>query len=1033
MSGVIAWWARNPVAANLLMLGILLAGFLGFGQIDKEAFPQIKDNKLQIEVVWNGASAEEVESQVVSRIEDAVESVIGVTGIFSTAANGGGSVVVAADNIADLNAFSNDVKNAVDGITSMPRDIENPQISRVEYREELARVAVVGDIGDKALAQLGRDLRDDLSTKPYVSNVDLYGYRREEVSITVSERSLREFKLTFDDVSRAINASSINVSTGRIKTATGDVQLRSINLADTADDFKKIVIRQTAAGAEVTLGDVATVEDGLEERDLVVRVNGRPAVLLSVESTQQGVQIVKMSESLHEWLRETNRVLPEGVEVVLWFDEADVFTSRMGLLGNSALLGLILVFVILSLALHPTVALWVAGGIGVAYVGTFAFLPMLDVSLNVISTFALLLVLGIVVDDAIIVGESVHSVTEEGLKGSEAAAVGTQRVARPVFFAVVTTIVAFLPWAFTSGIDAQMDRVMSIVIAVALCVSMVEAFWILPTHLRDLNLEQRPGRFASWRAGVSEGYARFATERFKPFLEGAIEQRYTTVAIFISIGLFGQQLLSTGFVGQSFFPEVASEEVSVEVTLPAGMPLEVSKRLLDTIRVAQTTLAGELAAEHPEGESPVRAWYTRLDGSEILAVINLTSPEDRDISSREVAQRLEQRIGYLPQANSYAVNWEIGQSRASTMTFQLHGRDYKALEEASKALQKHLTSYSDVEFVRDDLDGELPELRIELRPGVERLGLDLDTIGRQIRQAYYGEEVQRLPRESGDVRVMLRLPKKDRETLTSLQQLRIRTADGLELPLSGVATLSLESSSRQFHRVDGERTITVIADADSETIWGIWDAVYADFIPKLMADFPTVGMGAGGAQEAEAEFFDELTTLYLLAGFAVYALLAVAFQHYFMPLLVMSAIPFALVGAVFGHWLFDLKFGMFSWFGVGAASGVVLNDNLVLLDRMLKERGEGRGHVDVLVHAAVSRFRPITLTTITTVVGLLPIMLETSTQAEFLKPAVVSLAFGVMSALFTSLFMVPALYVITKEVQAAVGPVKGWMQERGFV
>ncbi len=482
MEGLIRWWVRNPVAANLLMLIIVTAGWLGLRTIEKEVVPSIQPDIVQVEVIWPGASPKEMEQQVVQRIEEALKNVSNVYRVTSEARESSGSLTVETFPTVDLNAILNDVKNEVDSVTSFPRDIEKPRVRRLEWRQEIIRVALAGDIGEKALTRLGNRLRNELAGLPYISQVDVFGSRREEVTIELSERDLRNYGLSFSDVAGAIRRDSMNVSVGEVRTQTGDVQLRAQNLADTQTDFEQIVIRQTADGGRVRVADVAKVDDGFEQNEILATLNGQPAVLLQVKSTDD-MQIVKASQAVKKWIEETQPTLPVGVDLELWSDNADVYENRMDLIAESSVLGLILVFCLLIVTLEPKVALWVTVGIGVSFMGAFALLPANDVSLNMLSTFAFLLVLGIVVDDAIVVGESVHHhVHQRGLTGEDAAVAGAFAVSRPVIFAVLTTMVAFAPWLFLSGVTAQFTRQVSVVISLALRCSLIEAFLIVPAH-----------------------------------------------------------------------------------------------------------------------------------------------------------------------------------------------------------------------------------------------------------------------------------------------------------------------------------------------------------------------------------------------------------------------------------------------------------------------------------------------------------------------------------------------------------------------
>ena len=1014
MRSLVAWWVRNPVAANLLMLGILMSGYLGLKNIEKEAFPGVQSDVIQVELAWPGAAPQEVEQQLVQRVEEALKNVNNVYRVNSTSSEGFGFVEVRTYPNIDLDAFLNDVKGAVDSITSFPRDIENPRVTRQQWRNEMIRVAVIGDIGERPLTRLAQDLRNDLASQPYISQIELFGVRNEEVTIELSEEALRRFDVTFSEVATAIRANSINVSSGEVRTRTGDIQLRATNLADTQIDFEQIVVRQSPSGGVIRVGDVARVNDGFEENDILATLNGKPAVLLQVMSTDN-MQIVKSSESVKQWIAETEPTLPRGVSLDLWQDNSDIYNSRMDLITESSLLGLVLVFIVLLLTLRPKVALWVTAGIGVAFLGAFALLPANDVSLNVISTFAFLLVLGIVVDDAIVVGESIHHHTHIGMPGEQAAVEGTVAVSRPVIFAVLTTIVAFAPWLFVSGVDAQVTRQLSIVITLALIVSLIEAFLILPAHLRHVEprhdlkgLSLKQQQFAHWIVD-------FAERRYRPFLERCVRYRYTTVMVFVAAFIVSVGLFSSGWVKFFFMPQVENEQININVTLPTGTPYERALEVLDQLQTAEKQLIAEVEAEaEASGEGSgqlIEGWYTRSRRDSVIAIVRLAPPEVRDLSAREAAERLSELVGEIPDADEISVNYTLNDGQAR-VTFRLQHDDLDVLKQASEELQLHLRGYDKAFYVRDNQQGEVSELRLSLKPGAEKLGINLGEVSRQVRQAYYGEEVQRLPREFGDVRVMVRYPEDSRGDLSSLDDFMIRTADGRSIPLMSVADIELGQGVQRINRRDGERVVTVVATVDPESVGQITESVDENFLPQLEREFPGLQVLRGGSQEAEAEFFSEIQALYTVALFVMYALIAVAFKSYSLPLLIMTAIPFGFMGAVFGHLLFDMPMALFSYFGIGAAAGVVVNDNLVLVDYIRRREREGLSSPDAVIDAAVNRFRPILLTTVTTFVGLIPIMSERSTSAEFLKPAVLSLAFGVLFALFVSLLMVPSLYLV---------------------
>ncbi|MGB0288650.1 efflux RND transporter permease subunit [Aequoribacter sp.] len=1013
MKTLIAWWTRNPVAANLLMVGILIAGWLGFNNMEREVFPVVKVNQATVEVSWRGASAQDVEEQVIARIEEALEDLDSVYRVYATAYEGYANVRVATYPYVEIETFVNDVKNAVDSVTSFPRDIENPRVKRLEFREEMIRVALYGDRSERELTRLAEELRQELAALPYTSLVELFGARNEEVTIEISESALREYGLTFSEVANAIRSSSLNTSSGSVRTDVGTFSIKTRNLADTADDFGNVIIRQTPDFGTVLLKDVATIIDGFEENELLATVNGQPTVLLQVKATEE-MQVVKASDAVTEWVDTRRKTLPEGLDLMIWFDTADIYKSRMETIGSSAYMGLILVFVILIATLRPRVALWVTGGIAVAFMGTFAFLPSADVSFNVISTFAFLLVLGIVVDDAIVVGESIHAHSEASGGGDNAAINGTYAVSKPVIFAVLTTILAFAPWFFVSGETAQITRQLSIVITLALTFSLIEVFLILPSHLRNLKPRDTTKWFAKYQTKIEHAIVSFANVQYRAVINAAIRHRYITLSFFVGLFIVSIGVFSSGWVKFNFMPQVENEQIYVSVDLPAGTPWERSLEVLEQLQDAERRLVKEVetqGAANGEEVQLIEGWYTRSRWDNVLAIIRLAPPETRALSAREAAERFQELVGDVPDAEAISVNYTLNDGNPR-VTYMLRGNDLETLRSASLDIQSQLRTYQDAFFIRDSQRGEREEIRLNLKPTATAMGLTLAEVSRQVRQAYYGEEVQRLPREVGDVRVMVKYPKALRENLGSLDEFRIRTPMGNSVPLASVAEFEVGAGVQRIERRDGQRVIYVSADVTADAMSTIGKDMRENFIPALEPKYPTVKFGQGGSQEEEAEFLGEIQALYIVAMFMMYALIAVAFRSYWLPMLIMTAIPFGFMGAIYGHLLFGIPLALFSYFGIGAAAGVVVNDNLVLVDYIGRLREQGKSAVDAVIESGVNRFRPILLTTVTTFIGLMPIMAERATSAQFLKPAVLSLAFGVLFALFVTLLLVPALYMI---------------------
>ncbi len=1025
MRTVIGWWANNPVAANLLMVGILLSGFLGFTAMEREAFPIFKNNVVEINVEWYGAAPQEVEEQILFRIEEALQDLDNVYRVWSTAQENFGQIEVVTYPSVNMDEFLNEVKMIVDSVNALPRDIEKPRVRRQIYRDEMIRVAVHGDLDERSLTRLAEELRLEIMALPYVSIVELFGTRREEVTIEVSEAAMQRYSVTFADVAQAIRSSSINLSSGRVRTDTGDVLLRARNLAGDEDEFSNIVVRQSSDGAAVRVSDVARVVDGFEDEEILATMNGEPSVLLQVMSTDN-MQVVKTSDAVRKWMAERQKTMPDGASLTIWFDSADIYKSRMSTIGKSAYLGLFLVFLVLILSLRPKVALWVTAGIGVAFMGTFALLPANDVSLNIMSTFAFLLVLGIVVDDAIVVGESIHQHSHKMGGGPSGSIEGAFVVSKPVFFAVLTTMIAFAPWFFLDHVDAQMTRQFSIVITLALTISLIEAFFILPAHLRNLHHREELGKFAAWQKKIEEGIVKFANHNYRGWIRTAIANRYITASIFIAVFTISVGIFNSGWVKFNFMPEVERDDIYVNVELPAGTPYGRALAILDQLQEAELKLIEEVEAnaEVTGGKAElIEGWYTRSRRDSVIAIIKLTPPESRDMSAKEAATRLRELVGEVPDAEEIQVNYTMNYN-GPQLSYLLKHKDMEVLHEASRELQAHLYTYDGTFFVRDNLRGETDELHIQLLPGSEKLGVTLADVSRQVRQAYYGEEVQRLPRQNGDVKVMVKYPKEQRRNLESLNNFRIRTNDGRELPLMSVVDVELTSGVQRIQRRDGQRMVRVSAQVADDLTNDINMDVSDNYLPMLAEKYPGLDIGKSGQQESEEIFLNEITSLYAVAFFAMYALIAIAFRSYFLPLLVMTAIPFGFMGAVYGHLLFGVSMAMFSYFGIGAAAGVVVNDNLVLVDYIGRLRDKGQTAIEAVIDAGVVRFRPILLTSVTTFVGLMPIMAERSTDAQFLKPAVLALAFGVLFALFVTLFMVPALYVIGEDIKSGVR----WLQ-----
>jgi multidrug efflux pump subunit AcrB len=1024
MNRLIAWWANNTVAANLMMIGILIAGFIGFNSMEREMDPQVRFPGLQINVSWPGASPQDVEEQLVARIEEAVSDMDAIEWVRSYSAEGFGTVSILAEQQVDFNQFMNDVKIRVDSISSFPSDMEQPIVQQWINRDEFIRIAVHGDMTERELKRLAETLRREVAQLPAITVVQLFGTRNEEISIEVGEDALKRYGLTFSDVASAIRNSSMNQSSGTVRTEVGSYQLKVRSQADTEADFANIIVKETADGGVIRVGDVATVIDGFEDNPILATLNGEPGVLIQVMTTEI-MDIVRASESVRTWIAERQKTLPSNAKLTLWNDQAEDFKGRMETIGGSAFMGLILVLFILMLTLRPKVAFWVAVGIGTAYAGAFVFLPSVGVSLNMLSTFAFLLVLGIVVDDAIVVGEGIHSESNRLGGGPKSAISGAQLVAKPVIFGVLTTIMAFMPWLFLGGSTSEFTRHITWVVILALTFSLIESLLILPAHLSKMRPRKDQNRFGRMQKAISQSIVNFAQNHYRKIGQFSLNHRYLTTSVFIGILVIGFGMFGNGLVKKSFMPDIESDEIIVNVVLPEGAPYSRALEILAQLQTAEKALEEEINQKTDGQGGLIENWYTRSRRDSVIAIVKLTPPEERpaavqNMSAKDASVRLRELMGDVPDAKEVSVQYTQG-NRDPAFELSIRHPDLDVLRAATNELEDQLRTYENLYDVRNNLEGASEEIRITLKPGATKMGLTLADVNRQVRQAYFGEEVQRVPRNGQDVRVKVRYPEASRRSIESLNNFFVRTSDGREVPLLAVANLEYAPGIKSIQRWNGSRAARISADLKDDVRGDINKDLEENFYPAWEAKYPGISRGSVGQAEGEARFIKEVMGLYLMAFFAMYTLLAVAFKSYSQPILILIAIPFAFVGAIVGHAALDMTMAIFSYFGIAAAAGVVVNDNLVLMDYCNKLREKGMAAKEAIVEAGVARFRPILLTSVTTIVGLMPMMLERSIQAAFLQPIVVSLAFGVFMAFFVTLLMVPSLYGIGLDIKAGFG------------
>ncbi|WP_051279375.1 efflux RND transporter permease subunit [Hellea balneolensis] len=1024
MRSLITWFVKNPVAANLMMFVMFVTGIFGYMNLEREFIPQTTFNGITISMSWPGASPRDVAEQLVVRAEEAVDGLDGVDYIESTASEGSGTINVRTKLGVDYEKLLDEVKSRVDGIRNLPPDSFRPQVFRWDARPDIMYLALYGQKDRLTLQREANELRLELTKLTGLQLTEQISKIPEQVTIEVSEDALKRYGLTFTQVAQAISGTSVNQSAGTVETSGGNLQLRARNLADNKADFEKIIVRQTAQGGTVRVGDIAKVIDGFDDDKFAATFRGQPAAIFRVSSPDK-MDITSSGEAIRKFEKEINEKLPPDLNFGIWFDGSTMFDSRMDLIGGNALSGMVLVLITLMLFLRPAVAVWVTVGIAAAFVGSLAIAGAIGVTLNMISLFAFLLVIGIVVDDAIVVGESAYFHVENGISGERGAIAGANMVAKPVFFAVITTIMMFIPFLLMTGPFASILAQISLVVIAVLCFSLLEAFFILPAHLRHLKPidHDEQGRLMRFQSKLAGSLVSFAQHKFRPVIATLINYRYITLSTFVGMMIMAFMLLGAGIAPRAFLPEVEADMIQFSARFPEGTTFERREQVRQQVE-AGIKMLNENGQEDfgvEEGVNVIANPGTITESRGVEGFLGLTVTSERNnASTKAIADKLEEYVGPIPDA--YRVNYgttEGGGENGGGLYYGITSSDPEALKVALLELKEEIEGFSAVTRAWDSLESSASEVRFNMKPGAETLGITLADVTRQVREAFYGREVQRLPRNGEDVRVMVRYPTAARESIDSLKELRIRSANGVEVPLYSVAEVEFAEGVGRIRRRDRKQVNYTGARVrgDQQEVGKLKKDLNENFFPQWELRHPLVSRIQVGDDEIQTTFVREL----MISGFAIlismYILLAIAFRSYALPLLIMIAIPFAFIGMIFGNLVTGVPFGIFSLFGFFAASGVAVNDNLVLIDYVNRLRDKGVGAYQAMLDSCVARFRPILLTSVTTFIGITPILFETSTQAEFLKPMVVALAFGVLFDFFLTLMLVPAMYGIGVDIR----------------
>ncbi len=1021
MHSLIAWFARNDVAANLLMLIIVVAGLYSLSnKIPVDLFPEFEINTVQVSTVLPGASPQEVEEGLTIKIEEAIQDIAGIREMTSRSNEGRSTVTVEVEDGFDVREMLDEMKSRVDAINNFPVEAERPLVTMPQRMRDAIGVVMYGDYDGLTLRRLAEDVRDELASLPQVTQVSVDNSLRFEISIEIPEWSLRKYDLTLEKVSDALRRNSMDVSAGNLKTEGGDIFIRSIGQAYRASDFSELPILTDQDGTLIRLGDIAVLRDEFEETPLRTRFNGIPAI--EVEVFRIGDQsIIEVTDAVKDYIASKQEALPEGLTMTYWRDRSKSIKARLATLTKSAWQGALLVILLLALFLRPAVALWVCIGIPMSFMGAFILMPIFGISLNLMSLFAFILVLGIVVDDAIVTGENVYEHMQRGTDPLTAAIKGTQEVAVPVTFGILTTVAAFIPLALLEGRGSWYQSIPYVIVPVLLF-SLIESKLVLPAHLKHIKPRTgAPSRLTRIQMAISTSLETFIARVYQPALALALRWRYATLAIMLSSLFIVIGALSSGQTKFVFFPRVQSEVATATLTMPAGTAFESTDRIVAHM-TKQAQLLQEKYIDPESGESIIKNIYSISGGRNSTTGrvrVETIPPELRslEIGTQQLVAEWRKMVGQVAGAEQLNYRAEIGWSRPA-INIELRGKNADDLAELGDKFKDKLSEFTAISDVEDSMSDGKEELQLKLKPEATLLGLNLNMVARQVRQAVYGFEVQRIQRGREEVRVMVRYPISARQSIETLEQMMIRVAERQEVPLWQIADIVPGLSPSSILRIDRQRTLSVTADFDKEQ--GDLSAVQKEleeFLQKAISSYPGMNYEMAGEARDQKESSNELKFgLYGLL-LVIYILLAIPFKSYAQPLVVMLVIPFGMVGAVIGHWIMGMNLTLLSLMGVLALSGVVVNDSLVLVDYINKKRAEGVALFDSVYAAGGRRFRPVILTSLTTFAGLMPLLFEKSTQAQFLIPMAVSLGFGILFATIITLFLVPINYLIMEDIK----------------
>ncbi len=1019
--GPISWMASHPVAANLVMLGFILGGFLFLNTMKQEVFPDFITDSVSINVVYTGADPEEIEHSIILVIEDAISGIEGIDEISSSAKEGLGSVIVDSLSDADIYLLAQEIQREVDRITTFPEEAEQPTINVMASKRKTVSLVIYGETEEQVLHELAENFRDQLLQVENITQIELEGVRPLEINIEVSQENLQRYRLSLADIAQRIRSASLDLPGGSLKTDTGEILIRMQERKDSGLDFAQIPIITTESGANILLGDIASITDGYEDTDYSARYNGYPAIMLQVYRV--GMQTpIDIVENVKQQIEISKSTLPPGIHVDIRYDASASYSQRVDLLLRNSALGLTLAFITLALFLELRLAFWVMAGIPIAFMGSFLILPSLGVSLNMISLFAFIIALGIVVDDAIIIGENTYHYRQEGYPALAAAIKGAQEMATPVTFSILTNIATFMPLFFMPGIMGKIFVMIPTVVILVFLLSLAESLFILPNHLAHITDKQRSG-LQLWlyekQQTFSHAFRHWVKYRYAAFLDFSLRHRYLTVITALALLIVTLSYAASGRMGLSMFPRTESDFAQVRLTLPFGSPVEKTQEIVDhLVRSAKSSID-----QVENGEQLIRGVFAEVgkDGSH-KAIIRtyLAAPEIRDqiMSTEQFSDQWRSISGEISGIESLIFESDSGgPSSGSAITIELTHRNIAVLEQASIELANSLRAYPMAKDIANSMSLGKQQLDFSILPEGESLGLTPLSVARQVRNAFFGAEVLRQQRGRNEVKVMLRLPENERASKHSMYDFLVWTDKGVSIPLHEIVQVKQGHAFTEIKRRNGRRNVQVTANVTprSQSV-EILNDLKANTLPVLAKKFSGLQFSFQGQQADMADSIGSLKLSFIFATLAIYAMLAIPFRSYALPLIVIVSIPFGIIGAIFGHIIMGFNLSVLSMLGIVALSGIVVNDSLVLISQAVNlEKNTSLSPSEIIKTASIQRFRPIILTTLTTFFGLAPMILETSRQARMLIPMAVSIGFGILFATLITLVLIPSLYLVVND------------------